>query len=154
MIIEKLKEQEEIFNDSKEPTKRKLRKRINTLELENETLKNIIKNELYKTFMKKLNDSEADKRYKEENIRLRKQIKVLKQIIKEERWFKMTNEEIKNKILELEAKLEENEFSETIREEARKAAKALRAVRDEFLKAGLPEDWVDKLLLKSINGGE
>lgn len=85
MIIEKLKEQEEIFNDSKEPTKRKLRKRINTLELENETLKNIIKNELYKTFMKKLNDSEADKRYKEDNIRLRKQIKVLKQIIKEER---------------------------------------------------------------------
>ena len=85
MIIEKLKEQEEIFNDSKEPTKRKLRKRINTLELENETLKNIIKNELYKTFMKKLNDSEVDKRYKEENIRLRKQIKVLKQIIKEER---------------------------------------------------------------------
>lgn len=85
MIIEKLKENEEIFNDSKEPTKRKLRKRINTLELENETLKNIIKNELYKTFMKKLNDSEADKRYKEDNIRLRKQIKVLKQIIKEER---------------------------------------------------------------------
>ena len=85
MIIEKLKEKEEIFNDSKEPTKWKLRKRINTLELENETLKNIIKEELYKTFMKKLNDSEADKRYKEENIRLRKQIKVLKQIIKEER---------------------------------------------------------------------
>ena len=82
MIIEKLKE---IFNDSKEPTKMKLRKKINTLELENETLKNIIKEELYKTFMKKLNDSEADKRYKEENIRLRKQIKVLKQIIKEER---------------------------------------------------------------------
>ena len=87
MIIEKLREQEkeEIFNDSKEPTKRKLRKRINTLELENETLKNIIKNELYKAFMKKLNDSEADKRYKEDNIRLRKQIKVLKQIIKGER---------------------------------------------------------------------
>ena len=82
MIIEK---NEEIFNDSKEPTKMKLRKRINTLELENEMLKNIIKNELYKTFMEKLNDSEADKRYKEENIRLRKQIKVLKQIIKDER---------------------------------------------------------------------
>ena len=62
----------------------------------------------------------------------------------------MTNEEIKNKIFELE----ENEFSETIREEARKAAKALRAVRDEFLKAGLPEDLVDKLLLRSINRGE
>ena len=66
----------------------------------------------------------------------------------------MTNEEIKNKIFELEAKLEENEFSETIREEARKAAKALRAVRDEFLKAGLPEDLVDKLILRSINGAE
>ena len=62
----------------------------------------------------------------------------------------MTNEEIKNKILELE----ENEFSETIREEARKAAKALKSVRDEFLKAGLPEELVDKLLLRSINGGE
>ena len=71
--------------EEKESTKRKLRKEINTLEAENETLKNIIKNELYKTFIKKLNDSEADKRYKEDNIRLRKQIKVLKQIIKEER---------------------------------------------------------------------
>ena len=68
----------------KESTKRKLRKKINTLEAENEMLKNIIKNELYKAFMKKLNDSEADKRYKEDNIRLRKQIKVLKQIIKDE----------------------------------------------------------------------
>ena len=71
--------------EEKESTKRKLRKEINTLEAENETLKNIIKNELYKAFMKKLNDSEADKRYKEDNIKLRKQIKVLKQIIKEER---------------------------------------------------------------------
>ena len=62
----------------------------------------------------------------------------------------MTNEEIKNKIFELE----ETEMNETIREEARKAAKALRAVRDEFLKAGLPEDLVDKLLLRSINGAE
>ena len=87
MIIEKLKEQEkeEIFNDSKEPTKRKLRKRINTLELENEVLKNAIKDELYKIFMKKLAEPEESKRYKEDNIRLRKQIKVLKQIIKEER---------------------------------------------------------------------
>ena len=51
MIIEKLKEwikeeeekekkMEQIFHDSKEPTKRKLRKRINTLECENEVLKN------------------------------------------------------------------------------------------------------------------
>lgn len=71
-----------VFNE-KESKKRKMRKRINTLETENEMLKNIIKDELYKSFMNKLNDSEADKRYKEDNVRLRKQIKVLKQIIKE-----------------------------------------------------------------------
>ena len=66
----------------------------------------------------------------------------------------MRSDEIREKIFELEAELEETEMNETIREEARKAAKALRAVRDEFLKAGLPEDLVDKLLLRSINGGE
>ena len=91
MIIEKLKEwikegeqEQEIFYDFKEPTKRKLRKRINTLECENEVLKNAIKDELYKIFMKKLAEPEEAKRYKEDNIRLRKQIKVLKQIIKDE----------------------------------------------------------------------
>ena len=67
----------------KEPKKRKMRKRINTLETENETLKNTIKDELYKIFMKKLSEPEEAKRYKEDNVRLRKQIKVLKQIIKE-----------------------------------------------------------------------
>lgn len=69
----------------KESSKRKMRKRINTLETENEMLKNTIKDELYKAFMKKLSDSESDKKSREDNIRLRKQIKVLKQIIKEER---------------------------------------------------------------------
>ena len=72
--------------EEKESTKRKLRKKINTLETENEMLKNIIKDELYKAFMKKLNDSESDKRYKEDNIRLRKQIKILKEIIREEKY--------------------------------------------------------------------
>lgn len=67
----------------KESKKRKMRKRINTLETENETLKNTIKDELYKIFMKKLSEPEEVKRYKEDNVRLRKQIKVLKQIIKE-----------------------------------------------------------------------
>lgn len=67
----------------KEDSKRKLRKRVNTLELENEVLKNTIKDELYKIFMKKLNEPEENKRYKEDNIRLRKEIKILKQIIKE-----------------------------------------------------------------------
>ena len=88
MEQEKEEEKEIVLNnvfEEKESTKRKLRKKINTLEAENEMLKNTIKDELYKAFMKKLNDSEADKRYKEDNIRLRKQIKVLKQIIKEER---------------------------------------------------------------------
>lgn len=84
------KEEEEIklnnvFKEEKEPTKRKLRKRINTLEMENEMLKNTLKDELYKTFMKKLNDSEADKRYKEDNVRLRKQIKILKEMLREEK---------------------------------------------------------------------
>ena len=78
------KEINHVFEE-KEPTKRKLRKRINTLEGENEVLKNAIKDELYKIFMKKLAEPEETKKYKEDNIRLRKQIKVLKQIIKEER---------------------------------------------------------------------
>ena len=81
-IKEKEKMSSNVFKE-KESKKRKMRKRINTLETENEMLKNIIKDELYKSFMNKLNDSEADKRYKEDNVRLRKQIKVLKQIIKE-----------------------------------------------------------------------
>ena len=63
----------------------------------------------------------------------------------------MTNEEIKNKILELESELEENEVNENIREEARKAAKALKVIRDEFLKAGIPEELIDEFLLRSIN---
>ena len=95
-MIEKIKElfKEEDISKSeiktnhafieKEPSKRKMRKRINTLETENEMLKNTIKDELYKAFMKKLSDSESDKKSREDNIRLRKQIKVLKQIIKEE----------------------------------------------------------------------
>ena len=81
---EKEKKMEEIFHDSKEPSKKKMRKRINTLEAENEVLKNAIKDELYKIFMKKLAEPEEAKRYKEDNIKLRKQIKALKQIIKEE----------------------------------------------------------------------
>ena len=88
MIIEKLKEwikeeeeeqenkMEQIFHNSKEPTKRKLRKRINTLEGENEVLKNAIKDELYKIFMKKLAEPEESKRYKEDasNIGVQREI--------------------------------------------------------------------------------
>ena len=62
----------------------------------------------------------------------------------------MKSEEIREKIFKLEAELEETEINETIREEARKAAEALKSVRDEMIKAGLPEELVDKLLLRSI----
>lgn len=51
-------------------------------------------------------------------------------------------------------KLEETEMNEIIREGVRKDAEVLKIVRDEFLKAGLPEEFVDELLLRSINGGE
>ena len=63
----------------------------------------------------------------------------------------MRSEEIREKIFELEAELEKTEMNETIREEARKAAEALKSVRDEMIKAGLPEELVDELLLRSIN---
>ena len=63
----------------------------------------------------------------------------------------MKSEEIREKIFELEAELEKTEMNETIREEARKAAEALKSVRDEMIKAGLPEELVDELLLRSIN---
>lgn len=55
----------------------------------------------------------------------------------------MRSDEIREKIFELESELEETETNETIREEARKAAEALKSVRDEMIKAGLPEELVD-----------
>lgn len=68
----------------------------------------------------------------------------------------MKSDEIRKKIFQLESELEETEMNETIREETRKAAKALKSVRDEMIKAGLPEELVDELLLRSItiNKGE
>lgn len=58
-------------------------RKINTLENENETLKNTIKDELYKEFMKKLGEPLEISRIKKENKKLRKQVKELKEIIKE-----------------------------------------------------------------------
>ena len=46
------------------------------------------------------------------------------------------------------------DYNRIIREEARKAAEALKSVRDEMIKAGLPEELVDELLLRSINTNE
>ena len=59
------------------------RKKINTLENENETLRNAIKDELYKEFMKRLGEPLELSRLKRENKRLRKQKKELQEIIRE-----------------------------------------------------------------------
>lgn len=59
---------------------------INTLKLEVETLKNSIKEKLYKEFMKKLGEPADNERLRKENKRLRQQIKSLKEIIKEGRY--------------------------------------------------------------------
>ena len=59
------------------------RKKINTLENENQTLKNAIKDELYKEFMKRLGEPLEVSRLKHENKRLRKQKKELQEIIRE-----------------------------------------------------------------------
>lgn len=62
----------------------KLNKKINSLENEVETLENIVKDELYKEFMKKLGETAEVDRLKKENKRLRVKIKSLKEIIKGE----------------------------------------------------------------------
>ncbi len=67
----------------KESSKRKMRKQINSLEIQVSTLENAIKDELYKAFMEKLGEPLAVERYKKENKKLRQQIKSLKEIIKE-----------------------------------------------------------------------
>ena len=59
------------------------RKKINTLENENETLKNAIKDELYKEFMKRLGEPLEVSRLERENKRLSKQKKELQEIIRE-----------------------------------------------------------------------
>lgn len=61
------------------PSKYKMRKKINTLELEKETLEEIIKSELYKDFLDKLGESETIKNLREENKKLRLKIKSLKE---------------------------------------------------------------------------
>ena len=53
----------------------KLQHQINTLENENETLKNIIKEELYREFMEYTDIKEENDRLKETNKKLRNKIK-------------------------------------------------------------------------------
>ena len=63
----------------------KAQMKINSLENEIETLTNSIKDELYKEFLKKLGESTENERLKKENKILRKKVKTLKEIIKEDK---------------------------------------------------------------------
>ena len=74
---------QDYLDEGKMPTKRKMIKHINTLEMENETLRETIKDELYKRFMDKLGEPLEMGRIKNENKRLRRQIKTLKELLKE-----------------------------------------------------------------------
>lgn len=60
----------------------KMRMRINTLENENEMLKNTMKDKLYEAFMNKLTEPIENQRLKKENRRLRRVIKNLKEELK------------------------------------------------------------------------
>lgn len=57
--------------------------KINVLENEVATLESIIKEDLYKEFMRKMGEPLECERLRKENQRLRKQVKTLKDIIKE-----------------------------------------------------------------------
>lgn len=59
-------------------------KKINTLENEVNSLKETIKDELYKEFMNKLAEAKETTKLKQENKKLRLKIKELKAIIKED----------------------------------------------------------------------
>jgi len=58
----------------------KLLKKYNSLELENERLENIIKDELYKGFMEDITLSEQVESLKQENEKYRNKIKDLKKV--------------------------------------------------------------------------
>lgn len=60
----------------------KKNRKINTLENKVEELESIIKDELYKIFMEKLSEPAKMERLIQENKRLRKKNKLLKEIIK------------------------------------------------------------------------
>lgn len=62
----------------------RLKMKVNTLENKIETLENIIKDELYKSFMEKLGESVEVERLKKENKKLRQKCKILKEIAKGE----------------------------------------------------------------------
>jgi len=55
---------------------------INSLEVVNESLEDTVKDELYKTFMEKLQEHQEIKRLKKENKNLREKVRTLKQLLK------------------------------------------------------------------------
>lgn len=69
--MSKLKENIDLFKLNK----LQLIKKINSLELHVEELEDTIKDELYKTFMGKLQEPQELNRYKKENTNLRKKLK-------------------------------------------------------------------------------
>lgn len=74
-----LKVDNENYLIQEETSKRKLRKIINYLELNNDALKRIIKDELYLAFINQINDESTLKRLKEENKELRSKLKNYKE---------------------------------------------------------------------------
>lgn len=79
--MSKIKENIDLFKLNK----LQLIKKINSLELHVEELEDTIKDELYKTFMGKLQEPQELNRYKKENTNLRKKIKILKNLLKGEK---------------------------------------------------------------------
>ena len=59
----------------------KLKQKVNTLENENEILKDTLKNELYIAIINKVGESDKIKKLQEENQRLRKHNKDLKEML-------------------------------------------------------------------------
>ena len=74
-----LKVDNENYLIQEDTSKRKLRKIINYLELNNDVLKGIIKDELYLAFINQINDEARLKRLKEENKELRSKLKNYKE---------------------------------------------------------------------------
>ena len=74
-----LKVDNENYLIQEETSKRKLRKTINYLELNNDVLKGIIKDELYLAFINQINDEATLKRLKDENKELRSKLKNYKE---------------------------------------------------------------------------
>ena len=79
--MSKLKDNIDLFKLNK----LQLIKKINSLELRVEELEDTIKDELYKTFMGKLQEPQELNRYKKENTNLRKKIEILKNLLKGEK---------------------------------------------------------------------